>query len=179
MNIKFPRTRAFTLIELLIVITIIGILAAALLPRITSGPAKARDAQRKADLQQIATGLEFFADDNAGAYPAETTNCVSDVATSLADYLTVVPNDPQEKADGLAVGCADGYGYQLVKNGFMLFAGLESATATGEGHYMTTFTLTTGNTASTNLSDNVGKLCGTAVTGDCKTAGAATYILGR
>lgn len=45
--------KGFTLIELLIVIAIIGILAVAFLPTILNAPAKARDTQRVADLQNI------------------------------------------------------------------------------------------------------------------------------
>ncbi|KKR25748.1 MAG: hypothetical protein UT55_C0031G0009, partial [Candidatus Peregrinibacteria bacterium GW2011_GWE2_39_6] len=41
--------KSFTLIELLIVITIIGILAVALVPRIMGGAPRARDVKRKAD----------------------------------------------------------------------------------------------------------------------------------
>jgi prepilin-type N-terminal cleavage/methylation domain-containing protein len=49
------NTKAFTLIELLIVIVIIGILAVALLPRLQGAQSTARDTARKASLQQIAT----------------------------------------------------------------------------------------------------------------------------
>ena len=45
--------KTFTLIEMLIVIVIIGILAAALVPRLQSVQARARDTQRKSDLRQI------------------------------------------------------------------------------------------------------------------------------
>lgn len=46
--------KGFTLIELLIVITVIGILAVAFLPSLLGAPGKARDTQRKADLQRLA-----------------------------------------------------------------------------------------------------------------------------
>ena len=50
--------KGFTLIELLIVISIIGILAVALLPNILSAPATARDAGRKAALNNVLSALE-------------------------------------------------------------------------------------------------------------------------
>ena len=41
------KKKAFTLVEMLIVVVIIGILAAALIPRLTGAQSKARDAARK------------------------------------------------------------------------------------------------------------------------------------
>ena len=62
------KISAFTLIEMLIVIVIIGILAAALVPRLLSVQARARDAERKADLRSINTAVEMYKVDN-NVYP--------------------------------------------------------------------------------------------------------------
>ena len=58
------QKRTFTLIEMLIVIVIIGILAAALVPRLQSVQNRARDTKRKADLQQLSNGLYIYNSDN-------------------------------------------------------------------------------------------------------------------
>lgn len=150
-----PRLRAFTLIELLIVITIIGILAVALVPRLTGGPGRARDAQRKADLQQIATALEFYADDSGGNYPASTA-CVN--ALDITDYLTTVPSDPSD--DGWAGStCSGDYTYVALSTdgdatdaeGYLLVADLETETERDQGVYDTSFAETTTSSAATNF----------------------------
>ena len=62
------RKKAFTLIEMLIVIVIIGILAAALVPRLQSVQARARDTKRKIDLRSLNNGVEMYKLDNT-VYP--------------------------------------------------------------------------------------------------------------
>ncbi|GIW68478.1 MAG: hypothetical protein KatS3mg099_426 [Candidatus Parcubacteria bacterium] len=63
----------FTLIELLVVIAIIGLLSSIVLASVNSARAKARDAKRVADLNQIRTALELYYADY-GKYPDNTDN---------------------------------------------------------------------------------------------------------
>ena len=60
--------KTFTLIEMLIVIVIIGILAAALVPRLQSVQGRARDTKRKVDMRTIANALEIYLTDNGNYY---------------------------------------------------------------------------------------------------------------
>ena len=65
------RHRGFTLIELLVVMVIIGLLAGLILPNFISARERARDAQRKSDLEQIQKALELYKmDQSPPAYPA-------------------------------------------------------------------------------------------------------------
>ncbi len=83
---------------MLIVIVIIGILAAALVPRLTSIQERARDTKRKTDLKTIYNANEIHKLDygyyaNSGAFIYSST--VSTWMTGLAGtYLTSVPVDP-------------------------------------------------------------------------------------
>ena len=131
--------KAFTLIELLIVITIIGILAVALLPKIASGPARARDVARKADIPSISSALElYYADHGSYVSPTGTAAiCTNDTtAFPLVSYFDgTVPEDPT-KSSAIDGSCnhylytPDGAG------GYALCAKLE-AEGMGTGYYST------------------------------------------
>ena len=89
-NTKFKK--AFTLVELLIVVIIIGILMNALLPKLMWAQAGARDTARKVDLANINTALIQYMDDK-WTYP--TWECVSALTGSIKSYIRLIPNDPQ------------------------------------------------------------------------------------
>jgi len=70
---NFPRANkpqcAFTLIELLVVIAIIAILAALLMPALSSAKQKAWTTSCNSNIHQIGLGMRMFADDNNEFYP--------------------------------------------------------------------------------------------------------------
>lgn len=83
---------------MLIVIVIIGILAAALIPRLTGAQGQARDTARLADLNQIGTALAVYQADNDSLLPATggSVDAVLDMLTN--GYIKSLPKDPKGSA---------------------------------------------------------------------------------
>ena len=86
---------AFTLIEILVVTTIIGILTAAGATAYSMMGKTSRDARRKADLEQIRSALEMYrSNDDSSAYP----NVLGDLSSGSPKYLETAITDPKTNA---------------------------------------------------------------------------------
>lgn len=69
LKVRCLRHRAFTFIELLIVVAIIAILAAVAVPNFMLATTRARVSRAMADQRAVATALEMYAGDYNGRYP--------------------------------------------------------------------------------------------------------------
>lgn len=100
--------RAFTLVELLVVIAVIGILAALLLPSIFQAKAQGQGAKCMSNLRQLTIGCLMYCDDNAGYFPynmagaAVYTNI--NWAMDLLDWETNSDDTNTAELTGAALG---------------------------------------------------------------------------
>jgi general secretion pathway protein G len=88
-----PRRRqsGFTLLELLVVMTIIGILAAIAVPALKDSPKRAREATLRGDLFTFRSVIDQYKGDK-GNYPVDLAVLVKD------GYMRKIPLDPMTKA---------------------------------------------------------------------------------
>ncbi len=94
---------AFTLIELLIVVAIIGILAAIAVPNFLNAQTKAKISKAYSDIRALAMANEMYALDNNGGYPPESESNAYErsrveaglffLTTPIA-YIGSIPEDP-------------------------------------------------------------------------------------
>ena len=92
------KTRAFSLIELVIVVVIIGIIAAIAIPRMSRGAAGAGDSSLASNLATLRKALELYAAEHGNAFPtfANMPNALlraSDAAGTLKSSGTVTAAD--------------------------------------------------------------------------------------
>lgn len=141
----FSRTRqsGFTLVEILIVVVILGILAAIVIPQFTNAGESARASSLISQLQTIRSQLELYQVQHNGEFPDLSTNwdqmtSKTDSTGTVADdgdfgpYLQQPPRNPFENSTTTAdVGsAAEGVGWVYDSSSGLIRAVLENDKAT-------------------------------------------------
>ena len=103
--------KGFTLVEILIVVVILGILAAIVIPQFTDASTEAKEASLKSTLQTVRSQIEFYKIQHNDSFPdsnslAEFTACLTgytnqdgtkvafDAEGALGPYLQAMPKNP-------------------------------------------------------------------------------------
>ncbi|MGB9848060.1 MAG: type II secretion system protein [Minisyncoccia bacterium] len=109
------KNKGFTLIEMLVVIAVIGLLAALILVGLSSFRTRGRDTRRIADLKEVQNGLEVYYMKN-GTYPTgiNTWTDLENALTSAGIGITSIPKDPTNGSPYQYVYGVDGTGQHYV-----------------------------------------------------------------
>ena len=125
------NNKAFTLVEILIVVIILGILAAIVIPQFTEASNEARDSAVRSDLQTIRSQVELYKIQHLDQYPGETdsNNTTIEVTDSNAfkDDLTAMTNE----AGGTSSPTLGPYLGSFPKNPFITDAALKDLVTFG------------------------------------------------
>ncbi|HCC84382.1 MAG TPA: hypothetical protein DEP87_01760 [Candidatus Pacebacteria bacterium] len=90
---KFPSRSGFTLLELLVVVSIVGILIAISAAAFSTAQKKSRDARRRGDIKTLQNAFEQYNSLNSGAYAAACSTMTSYSGTTILPGG--IPVDPK------------------------------------------------------------------------------------
>ncbi len=99
MKYKHKHYEGFTLIEILVVVAVIGLLAAVITVALKSARASARDTKRKDDIGQVRKAIDLYYQEY-GIYPSTSVGtgptALSDslFVQGLSQFIQRVPKDP-------------------------------------------------------------------------------------
>jgi prepilin-type N-terminal cleavage/methylation domain-containing protein len=107
MKNKNNKKSGFTLIELIVSVTIIALLTVVAMVSYTGTNRKARDSRRMADVEKIRMALELYRQGMGSTYPSTLTS----LTTNNPPYLQAIPVGP--KSDTYTYNKTGGYTYTL------------------------------------------------------------------
>jgi general secretion pathway protein G len=89
--VKFNNRHGFSLLELLVTVTIIAVLTSIGVVSYSTVNKRSRDVKRKSDIEQLRSALEMYRSDQ-GQYPV-------DISSLVPAYIPVIPTQPNSTVD--------------------------------------------------------------------------------
>ena len=88
------RKKGFTLVELIVVVTIMMVITVIGTVSFSGINKRSRDSRRMSDLEKIAIAMEIYKQEN-GTYPTVSSDMPSGL---VSDYIDALPTDPKDYA---------------------------------------------------------------------------------
>ena len=106
MKYFFNRKRGFTLVEIVLVIVLIGILAAIIVPKFAGQTGKAKIAATKANIESLRSAIRLYQGNNDGTLPSDLTSLVG-------IYLQTMPEEAitPSSAESTVIDGSGGWSY--------------------------------------------------------------------
>ena len=138
--------KGFTLVEILIVVIILGILAAIVIPQFTSASEDARKSSLQSQLQTLRSQVELYKLQHRDSYPTsdgtatgtwdwtkltgktDDTGAASTAATAVGPYLQQVPLNSLTNSSTVAATAAAGVGFVFESSSGKIFGVLKDGT---------------------------------------------------
>jgi general secretion pathway protein G len=146
---KYSARRGFTLVEILIVVIILGILAAIVIPQFTNASTEARESNLRSQLQTLRSQIELYklqhkdvppklvnSDDGPWSVFLKKTNIDGEVGTGAehiyGPYMNAAPVNPLTGFSAINTSSTDDSGWIYDENTGVIEAQLTKSAADGK-----------------------------------------------